>query len=104
MERAQERNDAALDMLENRVPFARVVNALDRGPVDMLGEIKTGGEMIAMTEDDPDLRLVARAENRSAQLLDHRIAQGVALGGPLQADQRGRPLKLVGDGRCVHKL
>jgi hypothetical protein len=61
---------------------------LHRG--EHLGEVQAGGEVVTVSEQDPDARFVVVGQLvvRCRHSVDHRQVPGVALGGPVDADQQ----------------
>ncbi len=81
MQGSDERNGPALDVVENPMPHAGMGDAPDRRSLEMLGQIETGGEMIATRPNSMPTRASLPALLHGlAQLGNHRIADGIALG------------------------
>ena len=83
------------------MPLARMMHALEGRALGVLGQIKPRAEMVAQTVDNAHLRLDGGALHRHAQIVDKIVADGVALVGPVEADQRDVVLELVFDGSAL---
>ena len=103
VERAHVGDGAALDRVEDGMPFARMVDALDRRAVHVLGKIEAGGEMLAVAEDHAGLGLCAGARDAKPQRLDERVVDGVAFLRPVQTDERDGTVELIGE-HVAHAL
>ncbi len=105
MQRSDERNGPTLDIVENPMPHTGMGDALDRRSLEMLGQIETGREMIAMRRTtNADARLAAGPLHSLTQLGNHRIADGIALGRAVQPDQSDRSFQRIGQLRERHYI
>src|SRR5580698_2336993 len=91
----------ARNNVEHRVPgvVALLARLRRRGihVLQKLRQIKAGREVHAVTEDHGFVGLVTTALDRSAQLHDDIVVDGVALVGTVQTDDRDRAFEFIGN-------
>src|SRR5260221_3494448 len=67
------------------MPHAGMRDALGRGTLGEFREIEAGAEVLAGALQHQRLDALRHGGDAGIELLDHRVAQRVALGGPVQA-------------------
>ena len=78
------RHLAELDLLERGVPRARMDDAFGDAALGDLGEVEAGAEVIALAAHDDRARRLRQVDEGGVQLRDQRVADGVALGRPVE--------------------
>jgi len=86
--------------VEDAVPLARVVQTFHAGAATDLAEVQAGAEMVALAGDHDRAAALRQGQEGLLQFEDHAVGDGIALGGPLDADVRDRAV--VGDGDFRH--
>jgi hypothetical protein len=87
MQRGNEGNSTALNLVKHGMPTPRSMDAFDRRLAGVLRQIKPCTKVIAMPMDNADARVGLGAPNRNLQGLDRRIVECIALSRTIETDQ-----------------
>jgi hypothetical protein len=90
MEHGNDRYAAELDLLERRVPGARMNDALGDAALGDLREVEAGAEMIAGTAQHDCAGGLGQVDKAGVELCHERIAHRVAFRGAIQAHVQHR--------------
>src|SRR4051794_36825639 len=94
MHRAHDRDAAELDALEGLVPQLRVLHRLERRALLVLGEVETGAEVLAVSQQRGRADSRGRIPEERAELLYRGGVERIPARRPRESNHRHRALDL----------